>query len=110
MRSKFCACNLLVRSSFFVLRCPTLPAKERRTKNEEPRTRNQERRTNTVADSIGFLWPADCSWRLVTDTQLRELARLYAIQLTYEDAWGRTRKATPEQLRTILRARIPDGM
>ena len=46
----------------------------------------------------------------MTDTDLRELARLCSIQLTYEDAAGKTRKASRESLLAILRARIPDGM
>ncbi|HJT15806.1 MAG TPA: 4-alpha-glucanotransferase, partial [Thermoanaerobaculia bacterium] len=46
----------------------------------------------------------------VNDRDLRELARLYGVQLSYEDASGKTRKATPEQLRAILRVRVRDGM
>lgn len=41
--------------------------------------------------------------------QLRELARLYSIQVTYEDAAGTTRKASSESLRAALRMRLPEG-
>ena len=41
--------------------------------------------------------------------QLRELARLYSIQVTYEDAAGTTRKASSESLRVALRMRLPEG-
>jgi 4-alpha-glucanotransferase len=41
--------------------------------------------------------------------QLRELARLYSIQTTYEDAEGKKRNAPPESLLAALRMRLPDG-
>ena len=37
--------------------------------------------------------------------ELRELARLYSIQVTYEDAGGKKRSASREALEAILRAR-----
>jgi 4-alpha-glucanotransferase len=46
----------------------------------------------------------------VTSAELRELARLYSIQLRYEDAAGKTRTASRESLLAALRARIPEGM
>src|SRR5581483_9079102 len=47
---------------------------------------------------------------MISGFKLRQLARRYGIQLSYEDAAGKIRKATDEQLRAVLRARIPDGM
>ncbi len=41
---------------------------------------------------------------------LRELARLYTIQLTYEDAGGKRRDASRDALAAIVKTRIPDGM
>ena len=41
----------------------------------------------------------------VRSDQLHELARLYGVQLTYEDAAGKLRRATRDQLIAILRAR-----
>ena len=40
---------------------------------------------------------------------LRELARFYSIQTTYEDAAGKQRKASRESLLAALEMRIPDG-
>ena len=40
---------------------------------------------------------------------LRELARLYSVQTTYEDAAGKTRKASKESLIAALRLRLPEG-
>ena len=42
--------------------------------------------------------------------QLRELARLYSIQLTYEDSEGKKRDASKESLLAALRMRIPEGV
>ncbi|HUP44298.1 MAG TPA: 4-alpha-glucanotransferase [Thermoanaerobaculia bacterium] len=41
---------------------------------------------------------------------MRELARLYSIQISYEDAGGETRKASRDSLEAALRARIPEGV
>jgi 4-alpha-glucanotransferase len=43
-------------------------------------------------------------------TTLHELARSYWIQLSYEDAAGKRRQASPESLRAVLDARVPGGM
>jgi 4-alpha-glucanotransferase len=40
---------------------------------------------------------------------LRELAGLYSIQVTYEDATGKKRKASKESLVAALRMRLPEG-
>jgi len=40
--------------------------------------------------------------------QLQDLARLYNIQLTYEDAAGKRRSASSEALMNVLRTRIGD--
>lgn len=40
---------------------------------------------------------------------LRELARLCSVQTTYEDAAGKTRKASTESLIAALRMRLPEG-
>jgi 4-alpha-glucanotransferase len=40
---------------------------------------------------------------------LRELARLYSIQLSYEDATGKRRDASRDALTAILKTRIPAG-
>ena len=42
--------------------------------------------------------------------QLRELARLYSIQLTYDDSEGKKRDASKESLLAALRVRIPEGV
>ncbi|HUP48033.1 MAG TPA: 4-alpha-glucanotransferase [Thermoanaerobaculia bacterium] len=47
---------------------------------------------------------------LVTVQQLRDLARLYSIQIAYEDAAGSMRKASRESLLAALRLRIPEGL
>lgn len=39
--------------------------------------------------------------------ELRELARLYSVQLTYEDAAGKRREASRQSLEAVLKARIP---
>ncbi len=41
--------------------------------------------------------------------QLRELARLYSIQVTYEDAAGKKRNVPRESLLAALKMRMPDG-
>ena len=41
---------------------------------------------------------------------LRELARLYSIQITYEDAAGKKRTASPDSIVAALKPRLPDGM
>lgn len=41
--------------------------------------------------------------------QLRELARLYSVQATYEDAAGKIRKASKDSLIAALRMRLPEG-
>jgi 4-alpha-glucanotransferase len=41
---------------------------------------------------------------------LRELARLYGVQLSYEDASGKRREASREALTAVLRRRLPDGL
>jgi len=41
-------------------------------------------------------------------SDLHELARLYSIQLTYEDAAGKVRRATRDQLVALLRTRVGD--
>lgn len=43
-------------------------------------------------------------------TALRDLARLYFIQLSYEDAAGKRRQASPDSLRAILDVRVPGGV
>ena len=43
-------------------------------------------------------------------SELRELARLYGLQLSYEDATGKRREASRDALTAVLKARIPDGM
>jgi 4-alpha-glucanotransferase len=45
----------------------------------------------------------------VTSAELRELARLFGIQLTYDDAAGKKRIASRESLEAALRAMLPDG-
>ncbi len=45
----------------------------------------------------------------MTSAELRELARLYGIQLTYDDAAGKKRTASAESLEAVLRAMLPDG-
>lgn len=45
----------------------------------------------------------------MTSAELRELARLYGIQLTYDDAAGKKRSASRESLEAVLRAMLPDG-
>lgn len=42
--------------------------------------------------------------------QLRDLARLYSIQVTYEDAAGKKRKASRESLLAALMMRLPAGV
>ncbi|HEX9981691.1 MAG TPA: 4-alpha-glucanotransferase [Thermoanaerobaculia bacterium] len=42
-------------------------------------------------------------------TRLRELAQLYSIQITYDDAAGKKRYATRESLLAALKMRIPEG-
>ncbi|HEX7153035.1 MAG TPA: 4-alpha-glucanotransferase [Thermoanaerobaculia bacterium] len=42
-------------------------------------------------------------------TRLRELAQLYSIQITYDDASGKKRYASRESLEAALKMRIPDG-
>jgi 4-alpha-glucanotransferase len=44
----------------------------------------------------------------VTASELRELARLYGVQLNYDDAAGKKRTASPESLEAVLRAML-DG-
>lgn len=39
----------------------------------------------------------------MTLTELRRLARLYSVQLTYRDAAGRTRRASPAALEAVVR-------
>lgn len=46
----------------------------------------------------------------MTSAELRELARLYGIQLTYDDAAGKKRTASRESLEAVLRALLPDGV
>jgi 4-alpha-glucanotransferase len=43
-------------------------------------------------------------------TALRELARSYFIQLSYEDAAGKRREASPDSLRAVLDVRVPGGV
>jgi len=43
-------------------------------------------------------------------TALRELARSYFVQLSYEDAAGKRRQASPDSLRAILDVRVPGGV
>jgi len=43
-------------------------------------------------------------------TALRELARSYFIQLSYEDAGGKRRQASAESLRAVLDLRVPGGV
>jgi 4-alpha-glucanotransferase len=43
-------------------------------------------------------------------TALRELARSYFIQLSYEDAAGKRRQASPDSLRAVLDLRVPGGV
>jgi 4-alpha-glucanotransferase len=43
-------------------------------------------------------------------TALRELARSYFIQLSYEDAAGKRRQASPDSLRAMLDLRVPGGV
>jgi 4-alpha-glucanotransferase len=43
-------------------------------------------------------------------TALRELARSYFIQLSYEDAAGKRRQASPDSLRALLDVRVPGGV
>ena len=43
-------------------------------------------------------------------SQLRDLARLYSIQTSYEDAAGNKRKASSESLLAALKMRMPDGL
>ena len=42
--------------------------------------------------------------------QLRQLAHLYSIQTTYEDAGGKKRNAPPDSLLAALRMRLPEGI
>lgn len=46
----------------------------------------------------------------MTSAELRELARLYGIQLTYEDAAGKKRSASRESLDAVLRSLVGDGV
>jgi 4-alpha-glucanotransferase len=43
-------------------------------------------------------------------TALHELARSYFIQLSYEDAGGKRRAASPDSLRAVLGLRVPGGV
>ncbi|HEX3577826.1 MAG TPA: 4-alpha-glucanotransferase, partial [Thermoanaerobaculia bacterium] len=43
-------------------------------------------------------------------TALRELARSYFLQLSYEDAAGKRRQASPDSLRAVLAVRVPGGV
>ncbi|HSP34927.1 MAG TPA: hypothetical protein VLU46_11475, partial [Thermoanaerobaculia bacterium] len=45
----------------------------------------------------------------MTSAELRELARLNGIQLTYDDASGKKRSASRESLEAALRALLPEG-
>jgi 4-alpha-glucanotransferase len=46
----------------------------------------------------------------VNAASLRELARLYGIQLNYDDAAGKKRIASSESIEAVLRALVPEGM
>lgn len=46
----------------------------------------------------------------MTSADLRELARLHGIQLTYDDAAGKKRTASRESLEAGLRALLPEGV
>src|SRR5205814_906982 len=53
--------------------------------------------------------PTIANSTIVTSAELRELARLYGIQLTYDDAAGKRRTASRESLEAALRALLPEG-
>ena len=46
----------------------------------------------------------------VRASQLRDLARLYSIQTHYQDAAGKTKKASKDALVSALKMRIPEGI
>ena len=46
----------------------------------------------------------------MTTDELHELASLYSIQLTYEDAGGKKRTASRESLEAVLRVRAGDDL
>ena len=41
------------------------------------------------------------------NAELKELARLYSIQISYEDAAGKRREASPDSIREIVKRRVP---